>query len=109
MIGELVKKYRKEKGLSLSALAERAGIAKSYLSSLERNIQTNPSVQLLEKLAAVLDIPVEKLLNEKAEVNEAELDYEWAELVKEAMESGVSKDQFKEFLEFNKWKNKNQN
>ncbi|MCQ6268034.1 helix-turn-helix domain-containing protein [Fictibacillus sp. WQ 8-8] len=108
MIGELVKKYRKEKGLSLSALAERAGIAKSYLSSLERNIQTNPSVQLLEKLAAVLDIPVEKLLNEKAEVNEAELDYEWAELVKEAMESGVSKDQFKEFLEFNKWKNKNQ-
>ncbi|MED2971266.1 helix-turn-helix domain-containing protein [Fictibacillus sp. B-59209] len=108
MIGELVKKYRKEKGLSLSSLAERAGIAKSYLSSLERNIQTNPSVQLLEKLAAVLDIPVEKLLNEKAEVNEAELDYEWAELVKEAMESGVSKDQFKEFLEFNKWKNKNQ-
>ncbi|UZJ80081.1 helix-turn-helix domain-containing protein [Fictibacillus sp. KU28468] len=108
MIGELVKKYRKEKGLSLSALAERAGIAKSYLSSLERNIQTNPSVQLLEKLAVVLDIPVEKLLNEKAEVNEAELDYEWAELVKEAMESGVSKDQFKEFLEFNKWKNKNQ-
>ncbi|MDN4072395.1 helix-turn-helix domain-containing protein [Fictibacillus terranigra] len=108
MIGELVKKYRKEKGLSLSALAERAGIAKSYLSSLERNIQTNPSVQLLEKLAAVLDIPVEKLLNEKAEVNEAELDYEWAELVKEAMQSGVSKDQFKEFLEFNKWKNKNQ-
>ncbi|KSU83449.1 helix-turn-helix domain-containing protein [Fictibacillus enclensis] len=106
MIGELVKKYRKEKGLSLSALAERAGIAKSYLSSLERNIQTNPSVQLLEKLSAVLDIPVEKLLNEKSEVNENELDYEWAELVKEAMDSGVSKDQFKEFLEFNKWRNK---
>lgn len=106
MIGELVQKYRKEKGLSLSALAERAGIAKSYLSSLERNIQTNPSVQLLEKLSAVLDISVEKLLNEKPEVNEKELDYEWAELVKEAMDSGVSKDQFKEFLEFNKWRNK---
>ncbi|MDN4526793.1 helix-turn-helix domain-containing protein [Fictibacillus fluitans] len=105
MIGELVKKYRKEKGLSLSALAERAGIAKSYLSSLERNIQTNPSVQLLEKLSAVLDIPVEKLLNEKSEVNESELDHEWADLVKEAMDSGVSKDQFKEFLEFNKWRN----
>lgn len=106
MIGELVQKYRKEKGLSLSALAERAGIAKSYLSSLERNIQTNPSVQLLEKLSAVLDISVEKLLNEKPEINEKELDYEWAELVKEAMDSGVSKDQFKEFLEFNKWRNK---
>ncbi|MGC4377805.1 helix-turn-helix domain-containing protein [Fictibacillus sp. Mic-4] len=105
MIGELVKKYREEKGLSLSALADKAGIAKSYLSSLERNIQTNPSVQLLEKLSKVLEIPVENLLNKKKSITTSELDAEWAELVKEAMNSGVSKEQFKEFLEFNKWKN----
>jgi XRE family transcriptional regulator of biofilm formation len=29
------------------------------------------------------------------------------ELTKEAMESGVSKDQFKEFLEFQKWQKNN--
>ncbi|EIT85621.1 transcriptional regulator SinR [Fictibacillus macauensis ZFHKF-1] len=105
MIGEIVKKYRKEKNLSISALAERAGIAKSYLSSLERNIQTNPSVQLLEKLCAVLDLPVEQLLQENSGEEATELDHDWTKLVKEAMDSGISKEQFKEFLEYNKWKN----
>ncbi|MCY9128792.1 transcriptional regulator SinR, partial [Bacillus spizizenii] len=48
MIGQRIKQYRKEKGYSLSELAEKAGVAKSYLSSIERNLQTNPSIQLLE-------------------------------------------------------------
>nr|WP_231620637.1 helix-turn-helix domain-containing protein [Fictibacillus sp. 7GRE50] len=104
IIGERVKKYRTEKGLSITALAEKAGVAKSYISALERNIQQNPSIQLLEKIAEVLDISVDHLIKE--EVNNEELDQEWANLVKEAMGSGVSKEQFKEFLEFNKWKNK---
>jgi len=102
VIGEKVKKYRLEKGLSLSELAERAGVAKSYLSSIERNIQSNPSIQFLEKIATVLDISVETFLTD--ENDETTLDHEWARLVREAMESGVSKEQFREFLEFNKWK-----
>ncbi|PWA08267.1 transcriptional regulator [Pueribacillus theae] len=105
MIGEKVKKFRLERGLSLSELAERAGVAKSYLSSIERNIQSNPSIQFLEKIAAVLDITVESLLQEQdANPDNEELDEEWAELVREAMESGVSKEQFREFLEFNRWR-----
>ncbi|MBD7964954.1 helix-turn-helix domain-containing protein [Fictibacillus norfolkensis] len=104
MIGERVKKYRTEKGLSITGLADKAGVAKSYISALERNIQQNPSIQLLEKIADVLNISVDHLI--KAEVDTKNLDHEWAELVKEAMGSGVSKEQFKEFLEFNKWKNK---
>lgn len=105
MIGEKVKKFRLERGLSLSELAERAGVAKSYLSSIERNIQSNPSIQFLEKIAAVLDITVESLLHEQdANPDNEELDEEWTELVREAMESGVSKEQFREFLEFNRWR-----
>ena len=38
MIGDRVKKIRKEKNMSMSELAEKAGVAKSYLSSLERNL-----------------------------------------------------------------------
>ncbi|PHE22808.1 anti-repressor SinI family protein, partial [Bacillus toyonensis] len=38
---------------------------------------------------------------------EARLDSEWTQLVKDAMNSGVSKEQFREFLEFTQWK-KNQ-
>ncbi len=108
MIGERVKKYRLQKGLSLTELAEAAGVAKSYISSIERNIQSNPSIQFLEKISSVLGVSVETLLNEKNDTDKVEdLDAAWLQLVKDAMESGVSKEQFREFLEFNKWKKNN--
>ena len=102
MIGERVKLLRKEKKMSLSELAEQAGVAKSYLSSLERNLQTNPSIQFLEKIAAVLHVPVDHLIHEQPSTDD--LDAEWLDIVQEAMNSGVSKEQFREFLEFNKWR-----
>jgi XRE family transcriptional regulator of biofilm formation len=106
MIGERIRKYRKERGLSLSELADRAGVAKSYLSSIERNLQSNPSVQFLEKVSSVLGVSVNTLILEDSiyETKKDNLDNEWANLVKEAMDSGVTKDQFREFLEFNRWK-----
>ncbi len=102
MIGERVKKLREEKKMSMTELAERAGVAKSYLSSLERNLQTNPSIQFLEKIAIVLGVPVDVLLFD--ELKRDTLDSEWVKIVEEAMKSGVSKQQFREFIEFNKWK-----
>lgn len=108
MIGQRIKEYRQQKRMSLSELAEKAGIAKSYLSSIERNLQSNPSIQFLEKISAVLNVPMNTLINEQEEETATgELDSDWAKLVREAMNSGVSKDQFREFLEFNKWKNTN--
>ncbi|WP_054028526.1 helix-turn-helix domain-containing protein [Bacillus sp. FJAT-28004] len=106
MIGERIQMLRKRKGLSLTELSQRAGVAKSYLSSIERGLQQNPSIQFLEKVGTVLNVTVEEFLNndEKTDRKPDHLDTEWAELVREAMASGVSKDQFKEFLEFNKWK-----
>ena len=102
MIGDRVKKLRLEKKMSLSELAEQAGVAKSYLSSLERNLQSNPSIQFLEKISSVLNVPVDHLINEQ--INKEELDSDWMSIVKEAMDSGVSKEQFRDFLEFNKWR-----
>ena len=103
MIGDRIKSLRIERKLSLTELAEKAGVAKSYLSSIERNLQTNPSIQFLEKISSVLNVPVDYLLHENSE-DDVELDPEWIAIVQEAMKSGVSKDQFKEFLEFNKWR-----
>ena len=110
MIGQVIQRLRQEKRLSLSELADRAGIAKSYLSSIERNIQGNPSIHVLEKICAVLDITVPALLQS---ANESEvqaemdsLDPEWIEIVQEAMKSGISKAQFKDFIEFQMWRNK---
>lgn len=109
MIGQRIKNYRLQKKLSLSELADRAGVAKSYLSSIERNLQSNPSVQFLEKISTVLGVTVNELLYEEntEKTNNVELDSEWTKLVREAMNSGVSKQEFKEFLEFNKWKLQN--
>ncbi|WP_339147744.1 MULTISPECIES: helix-turn-helix domain-containing protein [unclassified Sutcliffiella] len=105
MIGERIKKFREQRKMSMSELAERAGVAKSYLSSIERNLQSNPSVQFLEKVSSVLGVSVNSLLHDEDETHAKEnLDREWATLVREAMDSGVTKEQFKDFLEFNKWK-----
>lgn len=88
--------------MSMTELADKAGVAKSYLSSLERNLQTNPSIQFLEKISSVLNIPVDALLYDAP--NKETLDNDWMKIVEEAMNSGVSKQQFREFIEFNKWR-----
>lgn len=104
MIGEVIKQRRRDKGLSLTELADRAGIAKSYLSAIERNIQGNPSIQVLEKISKVLGISVQTLLLNPADDAAMELDKEWIELTKELMDSGISKEQFREWLEFQRWR-----
>ncbi|MED3652714.1 helix-turn-helix domain-containing protein [Heyndrickxia sporothermodurans] len=103
MIGKQIKKYRLAKNITLSELAEQAGVAKSYISSLERGIQLNPSIHFLAKISNVLEIPVETLLqSEESLTNEMEL--EWKVLLRDAINSGMTKEQFREFLEFRKWK-----
>ena len=79
LIGDRVKKLRQEKKMSLSELALQAGVAKSYLSSLERNLQTNPSIQFLEKISTVLGVPVDSLILEHR--NKEDLDSEWMKIV----------------------------
>ncbi|SDK03571.1 helix-turn-helix domain-containing protein [Sediminibacillus albus] len=111
MIGEKIKQLRQEKKMSLSELADQAGVAKSYLSSIERNLQTNPSIQFIEKVSAVLGVSINDLLmKEDSEEMKKQLDEDWLKLVQDAMDSGVSKQQFREFLEFNRWRiNQNNN
>lgn len=109
LIGEKIKKLRKEKKMSISELAEKANVAKSYLSSIERNIQSNPSIQFIEKISSVLGVTVNELIRENNLSEIEELDDEWLKIVQEAMASGVTKEQFKEYLEFNTWRNKQGN
>jgi len=110
MIGKRVQELRLKKGLTLSELAERAGVAKSYLSTMERDIQSNPSILFLEKIASVLNVSVESLIHPNPVDGDGgprraeELDEEWRTLVRDAMASGVSKEQFRDFLEYNKWR-----
>jgi XRE family transcriptional regulator, master regulator for biofilm formation len=114
MIGERIKKLRKEKGYSLSVLAEQAGVSKSYLSYLERNVKNNPSLQFLSKIATTLETSIEYLLGEEKIVKENELsdelDKEWVVLLKNAIDDGMSKDdleKYRDYIRFVNWKSTN--
>jgi len=52
---------RAERGLSQVALAERAGIARSYLARLELG-QQDPTLGTVEKLAKALRVRVSRLI-----------------------------------------------
>lgn len=59
MEGIRIRKLRTEQGMSLNRLSELTGISKSYLSLLERGIQKNPSIVVLEKLAEALQVSLD--------------------------------------------------
>lgn len=63
VIGELIRKKRMEKGISLTELSQMAGISKSYLSYLERGMKTNPSIQITKRVFKTLDLPITILNN----------------------------------------------
>lgn len=105
MIGENIHKIRKMRGLTLSELAERAQISKSYLSNIERNLNQNPSVQIVEKVAKVLGVDFRTLLDSKT-FNSLYTENEWIEFANELKNLGVEKDQlqtYKTVIEFAKW------
>lgn len=108
-IGKRIQQLRSDKGMSISELAERAEVAKSYISNVERGLQSNPSIQFLEKVASALDVSIHSILYNNPTQTEQLLDNDWQLLLREAMNSGISKSQFKEFLEFQKWKKNNEN
>lgn len=107
MIGKNIRRIRKQQRLTLSELAERADIAKSYLSNIERNINQNPSIQVLEKLAAVLHVDIQALIETDSDVQTLPED-EWLLFIKNLQESGIEKKDLKEYktvIEFIQWKN----
>ncbi|MDX5476027.1 MAG: helix-turn-helix domain-containing protein [Bacillaceae bacterium] len=107
MIGDRIKKLRKIKGYSLTELADKANVSKSYLSYIERNLQTNPSLQFLTKISNSLGTSVEYLLNGHTKENsEHVLDHEWERILQKAISEGMTKEdfiQFRDYVQFQKW------
>ncbi|MCM3600547.1 helix-turn-helix domain-containing protein [Robertmurraya korlensis] len=109
MIGKNIYQIRKRKGLSLSELAERAKISKSYLSNIERNLNQNPSINMIEKIASVLDVDMQVLLYSNTNGDpRTTLEREWIDFVQQLKDSGIEKEQIEEYktlIEFIQWKN----
>jgi transcriptional regulator with XRE-family HTH domain len=61
MVGEELRKAREKAGLTQEQLAFRAGIHRTYVSLLERDLKS-PTLNTLFRLCAALDISVSKLI-----------------------------------------------
>lgn len=62
MIGEELKKIRKEKGLSQKDLAKETELSVSYIQQLENGGKKNPSTDTLIKIGKVLGVDIQKIL-----------------------------------------------
>jgi XRE family transcriptional regulator, master regulator for biofilm formation len=111
MIGTNIYKVRRKRGISLSELSERAGISKSYLSNIERNLNKNPSIHILEKISNGLNIELKELIwNDEVHVPSTQLEHEWIEFVQELKSSGIHKEQLHEYktlIDFIRWQKNN--
>ena len=58
-----IKTLRKDRGLAQERLALEAGVDRTVVSKIEREV-SNPSLEILVKLAVVLQVPVTELLSD---------------------------------------------
>lgn len=67
-IGEMIKKYRQEHGMSMDEFASRCGLSKAYISLIERGKNTRsdkpivPSIDTVKAIADVLGVDLNVLL-----------------------------------------------
>ncbi|MEL0154128.1 helix-turn-helix transcriptional regulator [Sphingopyxis sp.] len=57
-----MKRLRKERGWSQEALADEAGLDRTYISGIERRVK-NPTITVIERVAAALRCRLGELLD----------------------------------------------
>ncbi|WP_042461055.1 helix-turn-helix domain-containing protein [Neobacillus dielmonensis] len=93
MLGTKIQQLRHERNLTLTQLAKKTEISKSYLSHIERSIQANPSIEVLAKIAAALDVDIKNLLSPESLISKPYAKKEpikdWSNLINTALEAGL--------------------
>ncbi|MBM7662664.1 transcriptional regulator with XRE-family HTH domain [Bacillus mesophilus] len=101
MDGKIIKELRLKRGMSLTELANVSGVSKSYLSFIERGKQNNPSIEVIEKLAAALKIEVHSLISweNKTDRDLLSIDKEIIDLALEMSQSQIDKAKLRQLIE----------
>lgn len=109
MIGKNIAEIRKKRGYSLSELANLANVSKSYLSNIERSINKNPSLEVMQKIARVLNVDFMMLIEPELDIDShLYVEQEWSDLLQELKTLGIDKnnlEEYKTLVEFIKWQN----
>ena len=61
MIVFKIKEVRNQKNITLYKLSKETGISRGYLTELENNKKSNPTIQALYKIALVLNVNIKDL------------------------------------------------
>ena len=72
-IGEIISSLRKEKGMTQNDLAEKMNVTDKAVSKWERNLSC-PDVNSIPKLAEILGVSVEELLNAQTKQDNGKVD-----------------------------------
>ena len=72
-IGEMISSLRKEKGMTQNDLAEKMNVTDKAVSKWERNLSC-PDVNSIPKLAEILGVSVEELLNAQTKQDNGKVD-----------------------------------
>ncbi|MGG4397351.1 helix-turn-helix domain-containing protein [Paenibacillus thiaminolyticus] len=61
-LGELLQRYRQERGMTQVQLAELSGVSRGNISKIENGVIQRPDYKTIQPLISVLEIPLEELL-----------------------------------------------
>lgn len=65
-VGKRISFFRKQKGMTVNKLANKAGISQSYLRSIELE-EKNPTVEFLSYICEALDISLKEFFDDNVE------------------------------------------
>jgi len=103
IIGQRIRNYRTQKGLSQEKLAELAGCHPTYIGQLERG-EKNATLESIEKIASAMDISLSELFDKLGKSGSNNIAAKCYDLVASKNEA-EQKQLYKMLQEMDKYKN----
>ena len=103
IIGQRIRNYRTQKGLSQEKLAELAGCHPTYIGQLERG-EKNATLESVEKIASAMDISLSELVDKLGKSGSNNIAAKCYDLVASKNEA-EQKQLYKMLQEMDKYKN----
>jgi transcriptional regulator with XRE-family HTH domain len=94
-IGSRIKTIRKERGITQTDLALKAGISRTYLADLEGD-RYAPSLKILGVIAEALNLKLSELIEDE----EMELSESYIKVMQSAKKSGIKPERLAALIEF---------
>ena len=103
IIGQRIRNYRTQKGLSQEKLAELAGCHPTYIGQLERG-EKNATLESVEKIASALDVSLSELFDKLGKTGGDDIAAKCYDLVASKSKAELAQ-LYKMLLEMDKYKN----